>query len=226
MPNSGSVGCGLTNFVDLEFSSSVLGFDSASMLPGAISLWFKNVSPKLKMFLTNTVSTRFQDISPSASSSGYQDVSPGTISSGFQDVLPGAISSGLQDISPGTKSFGFKDVSLGTKSSGFKDISSNAISFGSQDVLFSAISFGSQNVSFGVVSSKFDITGIEKFSPTSANDDVLTELTLHVGNFFNDWNAVQCAVVFYSKFVCVQKCKNKVLYVLLYKQFLENVLFS
>ncbi|CAG8854218.1 4368_t:CDS:1, partial [Gigaspora margarita] len=50
--------------------------------------------------------------------------------------------------------------------------------FGSQDVLSSAISFGSQNVLFGIMSSKSDITGIEKFSPTSADNNVSTELTL------------------------------------------------
>ncbi|KAF0533342.1 hypothetical protein F8M41_010618 [Gigaspora margarita] len=156
MPNSGSVGCRLTNLVDLEFSGSVLSSNSA-------------------------------DVSPSASSSGFQDILPGAISSGFQDILPSAISSGFQDISSG---FCF----TGTKSSGFKDVLSDAISFRFQDILSGAISFGSQDVSFSVVSSESDITGIEKFLPTSTTDDISTELTLHVENFFNNWNAIQCAI--------------------------------
>ncbi|CAG8815794.1 19905_t:CDS:2, partial [Gigaspora rosea] len=93
MSNSGSVGCGLSSLVDLEFPGFALGSDSASMLPGAISLCFKNVSSELKMFLTNTASARFRDVRPSAMSS---DVSPGAISSGFQNVSAGAISSGFQ----------------------------------------------------------------------------------------------------------------------------------
>ncbi|RIB29527.1 hypothetical protein C2G38_2155154 [Gigaspora rosea] len=87
MSNSGSVGCGLSSLVDLEFPGFALGSDSASMLPGAISLCFKNVSSELKMFLTNTASARFQDVSPGAISSGFQNVSAGAISSGFQYVL-------------------------------------------------------------------------------------------------------------------------------------------
>ncbi|CAG8771927.1 27384_t:CDS:2 [Gigaspora margarita] len=172
MPNSGSIGCELTNLIDLEFSGSVLGSDSAGILPGAISIWFKNVSPKLKIFLINTVSARCRDVLPGAMSSGYNDVLPGAMRFRFQEVLPGASSSGsrFQDVSPGAKSSGFKDVLPGAKSSGFKDVSSDAISFGSQDVLFGAVSFGSQDVSFSVVR-----------------------------NFFNNWNAVQCAVDNYSK---------------------------
>ncbi|CAG8504663.1 9930_t:CDS:2 [Gigaspora rosea] len=155
IPNSGSVGCGLSSLVDLEFSGFALGSDSASMLPGAISLCFKNVSPKLKLFLTNIASARFRpsamssgynDVSPSAIRFRFQDVSPSAISSGFQDVSAGAISSGFQDVSPGAN----KDVSSDAMSSGLKDFLPDAISFESQDVLSGAISFGSQDVLFGV----------------------------------------------------------------------------
>ncbi|CAG8819232.1 23962_t:CDS:2, partial [Gigaspora rosea] len=93
IPNFGSVGCGLSSLVDLEFSGSALGSDSAA-------------------------NARFQ---PGAMSSGYNDVSSGAIRFRFQDISPGAISSGFQDISPSAISSGFQDVSPGVKSSGFKD---------------------------------------------------------------------------------------------------------
>ncbi|CAG8851840.1 14713_t:CDS:2, partial [Gigaspora margarita] len=106
MSNSDSVGCRLTNLVDLEFSSSVLGFDSASILP--VSTRFRDVLPSAISLRYNDISPgaikfRFQDVLPDASSSGFQDVSSSTISSRFQDVLPGAISSGHQDVLSGTK---------------------------------------------------------------------------------------------------------------------------
>ncbi|CAG8849512.1 17815_t:CDS:2, partial [Gigaspora margarita] len=170
-----------------EYSPSFVNFKFNKLKPGFTNSEIPNFG-SISCELFSLVDLEFL---------GYELGSDSDESAWFRDVLSGTMNSGYNTILPSAKRFMFCLVSSGAMSFRLKDISSNAMSFGSQNVLFGAISFGSQDVSSGVVSSGSNIARVEKFLPTSANNNISTKLNIISVKFRKDLDTVDKSIIPY-----------------------------
>ncbi|CAG8655425.1 35884_t:CDS:2, partial [Gigaspora margarita] len=195
-----SVGSGLFSLTNLDFSSSVSlelpEYSSLGLVASASSI---NSRPLgfLKIESNDTLSSAIHSELNLSSivSSCSKDIPTGITSSGFQYVPFSSLSSMFQDVSPGSMSSIFQDDSSGSMSSrsGFKDILPNAMSSRFKDIAPGNMSFGSNS------------SGFEEFSSSSAdfgsnnNNQIIkdnsTKLKFNVGDPFDNWDAIQCAMV-------------------------------